>query len=108
MGLIRKVISGSAAMATGGLSLGVVQYRSDTERATRQTKLLRQEMERQHAEMLALQEEQSVRAEAEMQAAQLELQAAQLRRSAASAAGLRGCEQRQVPAGLPASGAASE
>jgi hypothetical protein len=45
MGLIRKTISGTAAVMTGGLSLGVVQYRSDTERGTRQTKLLRKEQQ---------------------------------------------------------------
>lgn len=56
MGLIRKAISGSLAAATGGLSLFVVQYRSDTERAARQTKLLRKEIQRQNdAEMVAMQ-----------------------------------------------------
>ena len=54
MGLFRKVISGSAAVATGGLSLAAVQYRSDTERGTRQTKLLREEQ--QKANDLALAE----------------------------------------------------
>lgn len=44
MGLIRKVISGAAAVATGGASLAVVQFRSDTERGTRQTKLLRRDL----------------------------------------------------------------
>lgn len=51
MGLIRKLISGSAAAATGGASLGVVQFRSDTERGTRQTKLLRRELERQDTDL---------------------------------------------------------
>ena len=41
MGFLRKIVSGSAAAATGGLSLGVFQFRSDTERGTRQTKKLR-------------------------------------------------------------------
>ena len=44
MGIIRKLISGSLAAGTGGASLGVVQFRSDTERGTRQTKKLRQEL----------------------------------------------------------------
>lgn len=44
MGIIRKVISGSAAVATGGASLAVIQYRSDTERNTRQLVKLRQEV----------------------------------------------------------------
>jgi len=44
MGLIRKVISGSAAVATGGMSLGVVQFRSDTERGTRQISKLRRDL----------------------------------------------------------------
>lgn len=46
MGLIRKTIAGSLAIGTGGLSLGAVQWRSDTERVAHQTKLLREEMER--------------------------------------------------------------
>jgi hypothetical protein len=46
MGLIRKAISGSAAFATGGLSLGAIQFRSDTERVAYQTKKLRQAVER--------------------------------------------------------------
>lgn len=46
MGFIRKVISGSAAVATGGASLAVIQYRSDTERNTRQLVKLRQEIAR--------------------------------------------------------------
>lgn len=57
MGLIRKAISGTAAIATGGASLGVVQWRSDTERVAHQTKLLRKEIERQHEESLALQKD---------------------------------------------------
>jgi hypothetical protein len=44
MGFIRKTISGSLAMFTGGASLGVVQFRSDTERGTRETKKLRKEL----------------------------------------------------------------
>lgn len=56
MGVIRKFISGTAAAVTGGASLGVIQFRSDTERGTRQTKLLRQDLERQHAELLRQQE----------------------------------------------------
>jgi hypothetical protein len=44
MGFIRKVISGSAAVATGGMSLGVVQFRSDTERGTRQLSKLRRDL----------------------------------------------------------------
>jgi hypothetical protein len=46
MGLIRKSFAGSLAVMSGGLSLGVVQFRSDTERVAYQTKLLRQEQER--------------------------------------------------------------
>jgi hypothetical protein len=46
MGIIRKVISGSAAVATGGVSLAAIQFRSDTERAAYQTKKLRQAVER--------------------------------------------------------------
>ena len=53
MGLIRKTIAGSLAVASSGLSLGVVQFRSDTERVAHQTKLLRQEQER--ANEIALQ-----------------------------------------------------
>ena len=64
MGLIRKAIAGTAAAATGGLSLGVVQYRSDTERGARQTKLLRQELQRQNAQELALLEAQQAELEA--------------------------------------------
>jgi hypothetical protein len=45
MGLIKKTIAGSLAVASGGLSLGVVQFRSDTERVAHQTKLLRREQE---------------------------------------------------------------
>jgi len=41
MGILRKVISGSAAFATGGASLAAVQFRSDTERNTREIKKLR-------------------------------------------------------------------
>ena len=70
MGLIRKVISGSLGYATSGLSLGVVQFRSDTERGTRQTKLLRQEMERGHDDTMALQRQKMISDEAEMIAIQ--------------------------------------
>jgi len=42
MGIIRKAISGSLAVFSGGASLGLVQFRSDTERGTRQTKKLRE------------------------------------------------------------------
>jgi len=42
MGIIRKAISGSLAVFTGGLSLGLVQFRSDTERGTREMKKLRE------------------------------------------------------------------
>ena len=42
MGIIRKAISGSLAVFTGGASLGLVQFRSDTERGTREMKKLRQ------------------------------------------------------------------
>jgi hypothetical protein len=41
MGIIRKAISGSLAAISGGASLGLVQFRSDTERGTRETKKLR-------------------------------------------------------------------
>jgi hypothetical protein len=47
MGIIRKAISGSLASVTGGASLALVQFRSDTERGTRETKKLRQELARQ-------------------------------------------------------------
>lgn len=57
MGLIRKSLS----IATGGLLVpGLVQYRSDTERGTRQVKLLRQDEERRHQELLALEAGRSV------------------------------------------------
>jgi len=45
MGILRKAISGTAAALTGGVSLGVVQFRSDTERGTRQVKKLRKAVE---------------------------------------------------------------
>lgn len=70
MGLIRKVISGSLGYATSGLSLGVVQFRSDTERGTRQAKLLRQEMERGHDDTMALQRQKMISDEVEMIAIQ--------------------------------------
>lgn len=44
MGLIRKIISGTAASLTGGASLGIVQFRSDTERGTHQLKKLRRDL----------------------------------------------------------------
>lgn len=44
MGFIRKAISSTVFLGTG---VPVVQFRSDTERGTRQTKLLRREIERQ-------------------------------------------------------------
>lgn len=47
MGFIRKTIAGTAAVMTGGASLAVIQFRSDTERGTRETKKLRQELARQ-------------------------------------------------------------
>ena len=45
MGILRKAISGTGAFMTGGASLAVVQFRSDTERNTRQIKKLRQAVE---------------------------------------------------------------
>jgi len=47
MGIIRKVLSGSAAMMTGGASLAAFQFRSDTERGTRETKKLRKTIQNQ-------------------------------------------------------------
>jgi hypothetical protein len=47
MGIIRKAISGSAAIMTGGASLAVFQFRSDTERGTRETKKLRKTIQNQ-------------------------------------------------------------
>ena len=47
MGIVRKVLSGSAAMMTGGASLAVFQFRSDTERGTRETKKLRKTIQNQ-------------------------------------------------------------
>jgi hypothetical protein len=47
MGFIRKVVSGTAASLTGGASLLVVQFRSDTERGTHQVKKLRDDLQRQ-------------------------------------------------------------
>jgi len=44
VGFIRKAISSTVFLGTG---VPVVQFRSDTERGTRQTKLLRREIERQ-------------------------------------------------------------
>lgn len=72
MGILRKAISGSLALGTGGLSLGVVQYRSDTERAARQTKLLRQEMQREHADTMAMYALQQAAADAEATIAALQ------------------------------------
>jgi hypothetical protein len=54
MGFLRKTISGTLGLATGGLSLPFVQFRSDTERGTRQTKLLRDDARRQHYAELAV------------------------------------------------------
>ena len=45
MGILRKVIAGTGAIMTGGASLAAVQFRSDTERNTRQIKKLRQAVE---------------------------------------------------------------
>jgi hypothetical protein len=84
MGLIRKFISGSAAVATGGLSLGVVQFRSDTERAAHQTKLLKEEMEREHEETMALRRRQMASDEAEMIAIKQARSAAMARNNAVS------------------------
>ena len=51
MGLIRKSLS----IATGAAFFpGIVQYRSDTERGTHQTKLLRQDEARRHQEAMTL------------------------------------------------------
>lgn len=44
VGLLRKIISGTAASLTGGASLGIVQFRSDTERGTHQLKKLRRDI----------------------------------------------------------------
>ena len=82
MGLIRKIVSGSAAVATGGLSLGVIQFRSDTERGTRQTKLSRQAMEREHQESMELQRRQMISDEAEMIAIQQSRSVAMARNTA--------------------------
>jgi len=46
MGILRKVISGSAAFMTGGASLAVIQFRSDTERTTHEIKKLRKSIDR--------------------------------------------------------------
>jgi hypothetical protein len=43
MGIIRKALSGSAALATNGMSLLFFQFRSDTERNTREIKRLRKQ-----------------------------------------------------------------
>lgn len=45
MGILRKAIAGTGAFVTGGASLAVVQFRSDTERNTRQIKKLREAVE---------------------------------------------------------------
>ncbi len=45
MGILRKAIAGTGAFMTSGASLAVVQFRSDTERNTRQIKKLRQAVE---------------------------------------------------------------
>ena len=52
MGWIRKSLS--LGLGVTGLP-GVVQYRSDTERGTRQVALLRQDEYRRHQELMALQ-----------------------------------------------------
>lgn len=46
MGMIRKTLSGTAAVVTGGLSLAVFQFRSDTERNSLQVKKMRREFEK--------------------------------------------------------------
>ena len=56
MGLIRKIVSGSAAMATGGMSLGLIQFRSDSERGE---ELQRQQMVSDKAEMIAIEQSRS-------------------------------------------------
>jgi len=48
MGFIRKVISGTAASLTGGASLLAIQFRSDTERGTKQISKLRADLQRQN------------------------------------------------------------
>lgn len=48
MGFIRKVVSGTAASVTGGASLFLIQFRSDTERGTHQTRKLRGDLQRQN------------------------------------------------------------
>lgn len=47
MGILRKTVAGTLAAFTGGASLAAVQFRSDTERGTRETKKLRKEIGRQ-------------------------------------------------------------
>lgn len=46
MGILRKAIAGTGAFMTGGASLALVQFRSDTERNTREIKKLREAVER--------------------------------------------------------------
>ena len=65
MGLLRKLIAGSAAVTTGGLSLGVVQFRSDTERSTRELKLQRLQDKQQHEELKAMYADEAAAIEAE-------------------------------------------
>jgi hypothetical protein len=49
MGILRKAIAGTGAFMTGGASLALVQFRSDTERNTREIKKLREAVERSGA-----------------------------------------------------------
>ncbi len=53
MGIIRKALSGSAAGVTGGVSLLFLQFRSDTERITRELKLQGRRESREHHELMA-------------------------------------------------------
>lgn len=84
MGLIRKVISGSAAIATGGASLGVVQFRSDTERVAHQVKLQRLQEQQQHEELMEMYSNQAAAMKAEREAAS-ELNHSEVQQSAMSA-----------------------
>ncbi len=47
MGIIRKILSSTAAASTGGLSLFVIPFRNDTERTTREVKKTRRSLNRQ-------------------------------------------------------------
>jgi hypothetical protein len=75
MGLLRKLISGSAAVATGGISLGVVQFRSDTERSTRELKLQRLQDRQQHEELKAMYADEAAAIEAERASASISFEA---------------------------------